>query len=219
MTNGEYISGGLQDVIKNLYLDYDGKVKSKLAEQGFAISCVKGCSHCCYLYALITLPEAMYIAYEMIKWPDWRDRAILLKSLAAQMTIPHMTKEKWFSYHIPCAFLDAGLCKIYDVRPSCCRYHFVITSPSLCSIEAPESVKVGQIDLLFIQVHFIELAMHLHKQDPRHFGSFAIGPIPLMIIFALSKMLLGARDRQFLRTLRIDLPFPHEWSKKAIKTL
>jgi Fe-S-cluster containining protein len=86
-----------------------------------AIDCKEGCNWCCYQTVAITAPEAFAIADFIRSSEDQTNveaRTTKLKDIYQRtrgLTPMERTKQ-----HVPCAFLDAGKCSIYPVKPLTC---------------------------------------------------------------------------------------------------
>jgi len=78
--------------------------------------CEAGCAHCCKGRKVeVSLPEAFYIA-DQIKQLAESKQVRILESLAASVELGVDAQKKQ-----GCAFLQAGLCSIYESRPAVCR--------------------------------------------------------------------------------------------------
>jgi Fe-S-cluster containining protein len=87
-----------------------------------AVACKSGCDHCCHQLVGVSVPEALAI-FEHVE----RTRsAAELEQLRAHVEQLYersrgLSTAERFSPQHPCAFLAAGRCSIYDVRPLACR--------------------------------------------------------------------------------------------------
>jgi Fe-S-cluster containining protein len=101
-------------------------------------ACRKGCSHCCSIAVLISDVEAQRIGEAIRRKP--------VKTGAFPADVPAL-QDKYFG--VPCTFLKAGRCSIYDVRPLACRLHFNMADDSLfCSTAiAPQNSLVPALNL------------------------------------------------------------------------
>lgn len=97
------------------------------------VPCKKGCSHCCYIAAPISVTEAQMIA---------EATGIEAKPLKpGRLVLDEYKNIKGFSwgYHNPCTFLKDGACSIYEHRPLVCRTHFILDEDELlCVIRETE---------------------------------------------------------------------------------
>lgn len=164
-------------------------------------TCTKGCDHCCHLLTIVTLPEAAAIAEHLLTDPAWRPKlAALLVQLYEQLlplSDPALTRESYFDQHIPCVFLGADrTCGIYDVRPTACRYHFVVTDPKHCAYDA-EDRQVGRLDLRALEARVWQDSSHISSQV----GVLMVaGPMQIALLGALK--LLDEGLVAFMSTLR-----------------
>lgn len=80
-----------------------------------AIACAKGCSWCCHLPVGVTAPFALAIAAHV------REGRAAMTQEEARARLLHRLNEPSPAAFRPCAFLNDGLCAIYDIRPLACR--------------------------------------------------------------------------------------------------
>lgn len=98
------------------------------------ISCKKGCSACCYQFAMVAFPEAVAVVQHSL------DNGTPVEELRAtieewmKQTPAGVTKEDYWLEQHACRYLDkeAGTCTVYDSRPGACRYYMVSSDPVLC---------------------------------------------------------------------------------------
>jgi hypothetical protein len=98
--------------------------------------CKPGCTYCCSARVEVSDPEALYIARHIQQMPA-KDKLPLLERLRIQAA------ERRDGYGEgenpvlkPCAFLHAGLCSIYSIRPAVCRKAHSL-SASACETRSP----------------------------------------------------------------------------------
>jgi hypothetical protein len=91
----------------------------------YTVSCKTGCSYCCYLDMTLVGGEAAFILNYVRSHKIPLDRVRLEELSKMSTTVGE-----------PCIFLDekTRLCRIYRVRPCCCRKHIVNTDPALCDV-------------------------------------------------------------------------------------
>jgi len=102
----------------------------------FDAPCKKGCWHCCYQIASISIAEGIIMA-EAVGNLSFVIRQLLIKRSLAhanKLYNPLVTTSSWFEDKIPCVFLSDGECRIYDARPLTCRT-MMVAKGSDCSIE------------------------------------------------------------------------------------
>ena len=104
------------DFVKSLHASIDKVVKGRRPEDP-APACKPGCSACCSAKVEITDPEALLIARHLGDLPPAR-RDELIEALRRQSIA---RAEAPIAQRMVCAFLQASLCSIYEVRPSTCR--------------------------------------------------------------------------------------------------
>jgi len=100
-------------------------------------ACLGGCSHCCNIAVLISQLEA-----------DLIGTRIGVKAQRVTRPTPDRTAEARY-FGVPCPFLAAGPCAIYDARPMACRLHFNIgETPFFCELGQPRDFAgVPNLDL------------------------------------------------------------------------
>ena len=100
-------------------------------------ACKAGCSFCCNIAATITETEAQMIS-----------KATGIKHKVRAGGIDEIeSRNKWTG--VPCTFLKAGKCSIYEVRPMACRLHVnMADTPFYCDTDIPAGVSlVPQLNL------------------------------------------------------------------------
>lgn len=168
------------DSVQNLYKALDAHTEKVLKTQ-FNSSCTKGCSHCCYLLATITFAEGLLIAEKLMVGPDWRMWLAKLRLAAQKVDYTSITRTNYFRKGQPCVFLgEDKLCRIYDIRPACCRYHIVTGPPENCSFLAPETTKTISLDLTALEEEVWKLSDAVGKYLKR--PDMMIAPLPIMVL-------------------------------------
>ena len=107
------------------------------------ISCRKGCTGCCRQLVLAELSEAEYILARnpevvervLPKLVEHAQFAAQLPDTLASEEAEHAATEAYWQRNLPCAFLEDGLCSVYEDRPLPCRTHFVLSDPALCATD------------------------------------------------------------------------------------
>jgi Fe-S-cluster containining protein len=158
-------------------------------------TCSKGCAHCCYLLSLISLPEAVAIAERLLTRPEWQTQySHLLRILYEHVNVlanPDLSGASYFAAKIPCVFLGTDkTCRIYDVRPTSCRYHYVISDPKHCSPDAEDLDKRASIDSLPYTLKVLEDNLHVSKQVGI---PMAVAPMQVMVLWALKLLSEGRK--------------------------
>jgi|GEM_PF-1775313 len=126
--------------------------------------CKAGCSFCCSVKVEVSDPEAIQIARHVQDLPqDVRAKLIEKLEFAAAQKSNLTTPER-----TDCAFLEAGLCSIYTIRPSVCRKAHSL-SVKECEELAPE---IPQNLNLLLQCEVIAAgANEAFQQNNLHVGN------------------------------------------------
>jgi Fe-S-cluster containining protein len=177
----------------SLYETLDPAV-AKMTE-GVTLSCKAGCAGCCYLLTLVSLPEAVAIAEYFLADVQRRNLIpLLMRSFWEQtQAIPtgefETIRRSYFEKRIPCTFLDeeTKLCTIYPVRPSACRYHFVVSEPALCQPESGQQT-VGRVSTLQATVQVLSEANRASSQAK---VPLSIAPLPVVMLWAFKLLIEG----------------------------
>jgi Fe-S-cluster containining protein len=164
-----------------------------LAEKAAATmktTCSKGCSHCCHLLTIVTLPEAVAIAERLLTDIQWQaEYARLMKVLYEHANVladPNLTRVSYFDKRLPCVFLGVeGQCRIYDIRPTACRYHYVVSDPKRCSHDTDNN-ETAIIDLRALEMKVWQDGVHASKQSGL---PMLAAPFQVVLLWALK--LLG----------------------------
>jgi Fe-S-cluster containining protein len=209
---GEPLNLVIQDLYKNL------DAVAELRAMQLKATCAKGCSHCCYLLATASFVEALYIADELLQRPDWRDWLPKLNEAAKKFCYPGVNKRNYFNQGIPCVFLKDSTCVIYDKRPEACRYHYVASPPGNCSHRMPENTGTAIINMMPLSEKVWELNALVIRQLTEDFGdsmpAMLVGPIPIVILWAMTFLIGGGEDKEFVRSFVEGIPMPLEWVTK-----
>lgn len=102
-----------------------------------AISCKRGCSHCCYIEVFVTWDEAallLEVAGDEIDWDKVNDQ------LPGHQNIAH--------YKRACVFLKNNECSVHENRPMSCRKYFVVNDPDKCD---SKKYPKGQTETVYLQ--------------------------------------------------------------------
>lgn len=174
------------------------------AAKTMGATCSKGCSHCCHLLTIVTFPEAVAIAEHLLTDLQWQaNLGGLLSKLYEQINLladPNLTRKSYFEKKIPCVFLGMNNeCRIYPVRPTACRYHYVVSDPANCSHEAPENVETARIDLIALESKVWQEESRVSRQVGT--PMFA-APLQVSLLWALK--FLGENRAAFEKALTED---------------
>lgn len=206
-----FVSDSLRKIFKNL----DG-VMEKQAEL-MKTTCKKGCNNCCMLFATATIAEGILIAEVLLQKPDWRAFVQPLREAALRFCFEGVGAHTYLTKKIQCVFLKEGLCSIYEIRPSVCRYYYSIQDPKLCDPDDPRR-KVATIDATQlmdkVNLFSIMVANKLQTND-------IVAPIPLMVLYCMYMLckhrMARKDDDEALKTLdkaMEGIPLPAEYIEK-----
>ena len=146
-------------------------IRAKVIATGETVTCRKGCSECCVHYIEANIQECDAIAYHLYQNHDMANQFVIRyarwRASLQQLGGAFLTCDSFLhgdcpdgsvggvqddlvqvlglysSQRLPCPFLDAGACSIYDVRPYVCANHLVTTPSERCRpppLDAPASV-------------------------------------------------------------------------------
>jgi Putative zinc- or iron-chelating domain len=101
------------------------------------LACVKGCSHCCRTYVSATAADVLLLSAFL------RDTRQVQGLEQLKTRLRHASKSERTHLEAPpvCPFLEAGLCSVYEARPSVCAAH-VSTDVTPCK-EAERRIEAG----------------------------------------------------------------------------
>lgn len=80
------------------------------------IECQPGCASCCSARVEVSDPEAIHIARHLLSMP-----LPTLETIQAKLRANGQARASSRVARVPCAFLEQGLCIIYEHRPAVCR--------------------------------------------------------------------------------------------------
>jgi Fe-S-cluster containining protein len=164
------------------------------------ISCKPGCAGCCYLLALISLPEGVAIAEYFLEDTQRRNLIpLLMRSFYEQVqSMPSGSfksftevREQYFEKKVACTFLDTEtkLCTIYPVRPGACRYHMVVSDPKLCQPEAGVQ-EVARPDTREAEARMLSEANRVSNQAK---VPLYVAPLPVVMLWAFKLLIEGRK--------------------------
>jgi Fe-S-cluster containining protein len=166
---------------------------AQAAAKKMGATCSEGCAHCCYLLTTVTIPEAVAIAEHLLTDLSWQAQlSTLVKKLYDQLNEladPNITKASYFDKKIPCIFLRDNKCGIYKIRPTACRYHYVVSDPKNCAHGA-ENTETARIDLVALEAR----AWSEGQRVSRQVGiPMTAAPLQVSLMWAL-KLLAEGRE-------------------------
>jgi hypothetical protein len=201
--------GEVEQEVGRIFKELDLQVAKRLVGQ--PVTCSRGCIGCCYQLVAIGIGEAIYIGSEVARWDNWREWAERLFQAAKEMTTPGVRNANWFDRSIPCVFLtDDRSCRIYDRRPSACRYHWVKSPMENCFPDAIDP-EIQIYDFRKIYDYIVRVDRAIWHENP-HLGHLAVGLLPHFVLYVLG-FAIEHDDRCFIRGLLSKLPTVHEWSR------
>lgn len=151
------------------------------------VSCRKGCSACCRQLIVSELSEAQYIlarntdAVERAL-PKLIEHALFASSLPdtlASAEAEAIASEAYWQRHLPCAFLEDGLCSVYEDRPLPCRTHFVLSDPAFCATEEISPTVIADFGTR------TQAPLRLMQLASKAKGALAVAPFPVLMVEAV----------------------------------
>jgi len=140
-------------------------IREKVAAEGDAISCDKGCSKCCILYVFANLQEAECITHYLYQHEDvlqhflsaygsWRKDLgmfynklprldqMIARNLSGKLSTEEQSRfqadiNSYTSCRTPCPFLINDACSIYEVRPFVCASLVSVSPTEYCQWDTP----------------------------------------------------------------------------------
>lgn len=98
------------------------KIADGLLARQTALACRAGCAHCCYQAVGVSAPEVFAIHRYLARTRTAGELAATLERVrATDDRTRRMPASERLSPELPCPFLDAARCSIYEVRPLACR--------------------------------------------------------------------------------------------------
>jgi len=96
----------------------------------------------------VSLFEVLLITDHLGKRPGFKAKILPVATETATLLHGQLPDSKdWFRRQVPCVFLEGNMCSIYEVRPSTCRSHAVVTPPEDCYNHGDSGGDVGKIDV------------------------------------------------------------------------
>jgi Fe-S-cluster containining protein len=159
----------------------------------------------------VSVPEALLIGEALIKKKNWMSIARRLQKAAKKASDVSVGRGEYFRKRIPCPLLnrESGMCEVYDARPAACRYYYVVSDPSSCSIDKPGH-EVKCVNLSEIEALVWKYCAEIEGKFP------TIAPLPLMVIGSLRMVFEREGDNHKARSVSRLLPgimSPEEWLK------
>lgn len=189
----------ISNALREMYSKFDAEMDRRVKEMN--ATCKVGCNNCCMLFATCTLPEGILIAETLLQKPDWRAMVPKLREAALKFCFDGVRTDTYLDKKIQCVFLSEGLCSIYEMRPSVCRFYYSVVDPANCDPDDHHR-KVATIDASDIRdrlnIFAGIVANKLHTSD-------LVAPIPVMVLYCMYMLvkhkLARKDDAEALRTL------------------
>lgn len=188
--------------LRVLYRDVDDRMDA--IGSGVALSCRRGCAHCCQMPVMASIPEALVLVEHLLARPGGeaglRARLPEMRRQTELLYDRSTTHAGYFARQIPCVFLDPdGACGVYPARPTACRLHAVTSPADHCA--ASSDLPVAKLDLADLHDGVWAEAMIAARAEGIPFG---YGPLPLAVTLALA---LATGGREALLALLDGTPF------------
>jgi Fe-S-cluster containining protein len=189
------------EAVRALYAAIDANIARSVPEAGHKVSCKKDCPACCHLVTTSTRLEALVVASNLLKKPDWKAMLPALRASAQAMSVVQHTDDYAKKKH-PCAFLKNKECGIYADRPAVCRYYFVISPPENCDA----SLGIREVQTIDCS----EALASIFSVNQVVFGEETLAPFPLQVLHAL-RMAAPEEDKEMLDQALNGLVDPVRW--------
>lgn len=175
-----------------LYRELDPKVA--LSMEGLKPSCKAGCTGCCHLLVLISLPEAVALAEYVLQNVERRKMVPELsarfwkQAQAIEQGGIRQIRTSYFKKKVPCGFLntETNLCMVYEARPPACRYHFAVSPPENCSPDV--EADVSRVDTREAELVCLGEANKVSKQVKI---PLYVAPLPIAMLWAFKLLIEG----------------------------
>jgi Fe-S-cluster containining protein len=196
----------------SVYRQLDPKLEE--AATNANVTCKKGCASCCYLQIYVSLPEAVAMAEQIAKDPQYM--AEVLKRCYEQLPKLNPDNALHFKQMLPCVLLDTETktCTSYDSRPTACRHHYVVSPAENCSPLA-DNVEIERLNLEKVDAFVLGEALRVLKQ---HNLPALLAPIPVALLWAF-RLLVEGEDK-FIDTLSSKEDFGlmdiRRWTTQAL---
>ena len=112
--------------------DFERQVRTELVDGKKAITCQKGCHHCCHYPVVVSVLEGVSLFRWLFDQGLWR-RQLQEAFREAHRRVWGLSPSVWMLSMTPCPLLTAeGLCGAYEARPFMCRTTVSTADPYHC---------------------------------------------------------------------------------------
>lgn len=123
----------------------NGELESSIDEAraaGVPVACAAGCNFCCHQRVSVQPHEAIaLVAHLRTRLAATEAAAIELRIAANARLVDGMTVAEHYAANLACAFLVAGRCAAYEVRPSiCASFHSLSRARCEHSFNHPQDI-------------------------------------------------------------------------------
>jgi uncharacterized protein len=131
--------------------------------------CKRGCSACCHMATLVSLPEAEMMAESIgVKltvpksWPFYDQRS------GSEFAARDEFAASFHESRKPCTFLVNNECSIYEHRPLACRVHLnLAANADPCQMDAPR--ETAMLDLMTLDMAYMMIGRSAKLHDIREY--------------------------------------------------
>ena len=163
-------------------------------------TCMEATKHCCRMYVVTTLLDAIPIA-ERVLAMDNTDTLLARLAVHAEQMKTHDCNS-WFDLQLPCVFLADERCSIYDVRPQPCATYLAWSDPRCCSgcnkeqlVTTTPSLE-GSLVVLGCARHLERNLLGIHRDMPMPYTD----TLPAAVLTAVNA-LRSETEHRFCRVL------------------
>lgn len=180
------------------------RARKDLGREPSCPTCAEATKHCCRMYVVTTLLDAIPIA-ERVLAMDNADELLNRLEVHATRMLPH-TCESWFDAQVPCAFLVDERCSIYDVRPQPCMTHLAWSPPRCCSGWNKEQLVTtapsmeGSLTILACARYLERNLLGICRRNSRDLPLPYTDTLPAAVLTAV-RALRSETEHRFLRVL------------------
>jgi Fe-S-cluster containining protein len=93
---------------------------ARVRDAGIAVACEAGCDFCCHQRVSVLPHEAIALFLGLQALPPTQRGDIERRIVANAGRVDRMSVAEHVAANLPCGFLEAGRCSVYEARPSIC---------------------------------------------------------------------------------------------------